>query len=203
MSDANATYSYTYDAAGEVTEETQQIAGLTPTITFNEQYTAGNRTQLAASIGGTNDFVNNYQYNSVLGQMSQETQSGVSGGDAVAEKSVTFAYDNLGEFSTITPLRGPAHRRNWSPSPRTATTILANLTSLDYAKSGGSHAASTSAGPTTRWATWQRRAERSDGTVTYGSDSTGQLTASGSQTSQSYVYDANGNRETVTTSGNR
>ena len=54
VSDANATYTYAYDAAGDVTEETQQIAGLAPTITFNEQYTAGNRTQLGRQNGRQN-----------------------------------------------------------------------------------------------------------------------------------------------------
>jgi RHS repeat-associated protein len=60
-----ATDTYTYDAAGRVTGETQQLPGLTPVITLSDQYTAGNRTQLAAAIGGTNDFVNNYQYQGI------------------------------------------------------------------------------------------------------------------------------------------
>ena len=66
---------------------TQQIAGLTPTITFAQQFDAdGDRTQLAATIGTTADFVNNYGYDD-YGQMTQVTQSGVSGGNSVAEKA--------------------------------------------------------------------------------------------------------------------
>ena len=44
--ETTATDSYTYDAAGEVLTETQQIPGLTPTVTLASQYTNGNRTQL-------------------------------------------------------------------------------------------------------------------------------------------------------------
>ena len=46
-----ATDTYTYDDAGEMTSETQQIPGLAPVATLNDQYTAGNRTQLSAVIG--------------------------------------------------------------------------------------------------------------------------------------------------------
>ena len=53
---------YSYDDAGRVTSETQQLPGLTPVVTLADQYTGGNRTQLAATIGTTNDFVDNYQY---------------------------------------------------------------------------------------------------------------------------------------------
>ena len=95
-----ATDTYTYDLAGEVTSETQEIPGLDPVVTLNAQYTGGNRTQLAAAIGETNDFVNNYQYEGIWGQMSQVTQTGNSG-NAVAAKTATFAYDRLGEFSGV------------------------------------------------------------------------------------------------------
>jgi YD repeat-containing protein len=82
---------FAYDTAGDVTSETQQIPGLTPIVTFTSQYTAGDRTQLAASIGGTADFVNNYQYS--YNEMVEVTQSG-DGGDAVANKEATFDYDS-------------------------------------------------------------------------------------------------------------
>ena len=96
-----ATDSYLYDAAGRVTSETQQIPGLDPVVTLNEQYTAGNRTQLAATIGDDDRFRQQLPVQGLLGQMSQVTQTGASGGDAVAAKTATFHYDNLGEFSTI------------------------------------------------------------------------------------------------------
>ena len=194
-----------YDAAGEETGETQQIAGLTPTITFSDQYTAGNRTQLAASIGGTNDFVNNYQYQSVLGQMSQVTQTGVTGGDAVAAKTVTFAYDRLGEFTSISRYQNPDATANLVAQAAYGYDLNGNLTSLVYSKAGSTL-------PSYSW-TYDSLGNMTSSSetlgsivdaVSYTSDSTGQLlsaTATSGPPSESYSYDSNGNRETVTTTG--
>ena len=59
-----------------------------------------NRTQLAATIGTTADFVNDYSYDAV-GQMTQITQQGQSGGNAVAQKLVDFDYNPAGQLSQI------------------------------------------------------------------------------------------------------
>ena len=58
------------------------------------------------------------------------------------------------------------------------------------------HAERLQSGPTTPWAIVATSSSTLDGTVSYTNDSTGQLTgASGGQApSESYVYDANGNR---------
>src|SRR5208282_4130138 len=48
----------------------------------------------------TNDFVDNYTYAGPAGQMSEVTQQS-NGGNAVAPKAGTFAYDYLGEFTTV------------------------------------------------------------------------------------------------------
>ena len=86
-SDPTASYAYDYNSLGEATSITQSIAGLTPSVTLTQQFdAAGDRTQLAATIGGTADFVNNYTYD-LLGEMTQVTQSGVTGGNAVAAKT--------------------------------------------------------------------------------------------------------------------
>ena len=95
----------TYDAEGRVTSESEQVPGLTPVVTLSDQYTSSNRTQLAATIGTTADFVNNYQYtfyptDNLYGQMSQVTQTS-NGGDAVDDKRVDFTYDADGQSSTI------------------------------------------------------------------------------------------------------
>ena len=73
---------------------------------MTDQYTGGNRTQLGANIGGTPDFLNNYEYtfsasDNLFGQMSQVTQSGQYGGNTVADKTVTFSYLADGQFSGI------------------------------------------------------------------------------------------------------
>jgi hypothetical protein len=99
---------YLYDAAGRVTSETQQIPipGSSPiTVTLADQYTAGNRTQLKTAIGGTYDFLNNYEYafypaNNLYGQMSQVTQTD-NGGNSVTTKSVGFSYYYDGQFNTV------------------------------------------------------------------------------------------------------
>ncbi len=191
-SDANASYAYTYDAAGEVASETQQIAGLSPTITFSEQYAAGNRTQLAASIGGTNDFVDNYQHQSVLGQMSQVTQTS-NGGTALAAKTATFQYDLQGEFTFVTRYQNADATANLVAQAAYLYDAEGDVTSLVYSQ-GSTTLASNSCtyGPL---GYTEPPTSNPAGTVSYTSDSTGQLlTATGGPTNESYSYDANGNR---------
>ncbi len=89
-----------------MTSESQEVPGLTTIVAVTDQYTAGNRTELSADIGGTPDFVNNYEYtfsasDNLYGQMSQVTQSGQYGGNTVADKTVTFSYLADGQFSGI------------------------------------------------------------------------------------------------------
>ena len=197
LASTEATNAYTYDDAGDVLTETQQIPGLTPTITLASQYTAGNRTQLAVAIGGTNDFVNNYEYNSLFGQMSQVSQTS-NGGNAVAAKTATFQYDLLGDFSNISRYQYADSTANLVAQAAYGYDNAGRLTSLVY--TDGSNATLVGYG----W-TFDLRGDISqetntlDGTVSYVSDSTGQLLSDG-QTN--YRYDANGNRETVTTGGN-
>ena len=206
-----ATDSYTYDAAGEVTTDSQAIPGLTPTVTLNSQYTNGNRTQLSAVIGtpgsGANyDFVNNYQYDGHAGQMSSVTQqsydrtlSGSDTADVVAPKSADFAYNNLGEFTTV---RRFADANTHLPGTTTDLVASAaygynangNMTSLTYTGQNSSVL------PTYAWGydSLGNMASSSEtlGTivdsVSYTNDSTGQLT--GATGEPAYTYDANGNR---------
>ena len=96
---------FAYDAEGRVTSGSEQAPALTPVVTLADEYTAGNRTLLAASYGTTADFVNDYQYafdpaNNLYGQMSQVTQK-AQGRQAVAAKRVDFTYFADGQFSTI------------------------------------------------------------------------------------------------------
>jgi len=208
---STASNAYTYDAAGRVLSETQQIPGLTPTVVLSSEYTAGNRTQLAAVLttAGTPthtnyEFVNAYQYEfdqgtNIFSRMSRVSQSGVSGTntstvtyDAVAAKSAAFEYNRAGEFTAVSRY-----------ADATAMTLVAhadyeydrqrNLTSLIYSKTG-------SALPYYSWTfdplgNMETATNNTDGTVDYTSDSTGQLlTATGGPPNESYTYDANGNR---------
>jgi RHS repeat-associated protein len=195
-----ASNTYAYDAAGRVTSDTQQIPGLTPAVVLSDTYTAGNRTQLAASIGGVNDFVNNYQYNSVLGQMSQVTQES-NGGNSVAVKTATFAYNNLGEFSTVKRYQNST-TANLVATAAYGYDSAGQLTSINYSD-GQSTPATLDNFAWTYDALGNVATSSSSldaaGAVTYSNDSTGQLTgASGGQApNESYQYDANGNRNST------
>jgi hypothetical protein len=71
-------------------------------VVFSFQYDAnGRRTQLAATVGEDDDFVTDYSYD-YLGRVTQIEQSGVQGGNAVAEKRVDFAYDAASQWDAIT-----------------------------------------------------------------------------------------------------
>ena len=100
-SDPAASYAYSYDAMGRITTITENIAGLAPTIVLSQQFDLdGNRTQFSSTIGDSADFLDSYTYNA-LNEMTQVSQSGVSGGDAVAAKLVNFSYNADGQFSSI------------------------------------------------------------------------------------------------------
>ncbi|MGI8982005.1 MAG: Calx-beta domain-containing protein, partial [Pirellulaceae bacterium] len=110
VSDPAATYTYVYDNLGRVTQQTQEIAGLTPDIILAQQFdAASNRTKLSATIGENPDFVNDYIYDN-LNRLTSVTQQSGPGGEmgmppyanAVAEKRVDFSYFADGQFNTIT-----------------------------------------------------------------------------------------------------
>ncbi len=195
-----ATDTYSYDAAGDVISETQQIPGLAPIVTLSEQYTAGNRTQLAVAIGGTNDFVNNYQYQGPAGQMSQVTQTG-NGGNVVADKTATFQYDPAGELTGVGRYQNADATANLVAQATYGYDGDGDLTSLVYA-----NGASTL--PNYAW-TYDAAGNMASASetlgnlvdsVSYANDSTGQLlsaTATGGPPSESFSYDSNGNRETA------
>jgi RHS repeat-associated protein len=189
--------SYQYDAAGEVTSESETIPGLAPVVTLSSQYTAGDRTQLAATIGTTADFVNTYQYAGPYGQMSQVTQTGATGGDAVAAKTVTFQYDNLGEYSTISRYQNADPSANLVAQSTYGYNTAGELTSLNYADANGNTLENY------QWSydalgNMVQSSNTYDGTTVYTSDSTGQLLTAANTTTpvlnENFSYDSNGNR---------
>ena len=170
-SDPTASYAYDDNSLGEAASITQSIAGLTPSVTLTQQFdAAGDRTQLAATIGGTADFVNNYSYD-LLGEMFRVTQSGVTGGNAVAQKRVDFGYSSVGQLGSATRY-----------ADLTGTELVATgsygfdefgqLTSLDYSQGSTTlvnHGWGYDAdGNVTQYV------NSIDGTADYGYDATGQ-----------------------------
>ncbi len=91
--DPAASYEYQYDALGRRTSVTHGIAGLGfPVVLASAYAAASNRTSLSATIDTTADFVNQYTYDA-LHRMTRIEQSGVTGGNAVAEKRIDLSYE--------------------------------------------------------------------------------------------------------------
>jgi beta-N-acetylglucosaminidase len=69
---------------------------------LGQQYdAAGQRTQLAATIGGTADFISDYVFDN-LGRLDTLKQHGAGGGNAVAEKYADFAFNLAGQPTSLT-----------------------------------------------------------------------------------------------------
>jgi len=107
-SDNAATYNYVYDGLGRATTITSTLAGtgIPGPVTFTQQFDlADNRTRLEVTIGGPastgQDFVNQYTYDP-LNRLTRVTQTGQTGGHAVAEKRVDLAYAADSQWATIT-----------------------------------------------------------------------------------------------------
>jgi len=116
--DDKAEYRNRYDDLGRVTAEFHNPAGLDLTVFGTHEYVAlkqdynpmGQREFLTAYLGadaeeeagesGTPDLVNAYQYDA-LELMTSVSQS-AAGGNAVAEKHVTFTYDLAGQLDSVT-----------------------------------------------------------------------------------------------------
>ena len=95
-----ADYTYDYDDTARTLTTTTEIANMSVPVVFTETFNGNNeRTQLAASIDGTNDFVNNYHYDH-LGREDQVIQEG-NGGNSVPTKRVDFGYNLDSQFDHI------------------------------------------------------------------------------------------------------
>jgi len=193
VDDAEADYSYQYDALGRVTSSSLDLAGLGQTVTLSYAYDlAGRRTELSAQIGATQDFVNTYAYNS-SGRLVRVEQSGEVGGNAVAEKRVDFAYDAQGRTTAITRYADLAGTQLVADTTFTYDSA-GRLTELMHCQDTVDLAGYTwtydSAGRITQFTSLL------DGTVDYTHDATGQLTGADYdyQDDESYTYDENGNR---------
>ena len=99
--DDYSTYAYAYDARGRVTSETVAIVG-GPVTVLEVGY--GTRDddrpeRLAATVNGKADFVTTFEYDAE-NRLVAVRQTG-QGGNAVADKYVTFAYAPNGALETI------------------------------------------------------------------------------------------------------
>ncbi len=206
VSDIYSTYAYKYDAIGRIESVDNAGTPVVPQVVLTSSYdAAGNRTGLAAKIGGVDDFKNVYKYDG-LNRLDVLTQQGQTGGNAVAAKQIDFDYDAVGRLKTVGRFNAVFDVNTSNGAAyEIATSSFAydganRLTNLAYQKGG--------ADLFTPYA-WQFDAggrisqfTSADGTATYGYDDTNQLTsetyvpASGGvvPSDQAFSYDANGNR---------
>ncbi|WP_158265153.1 RHS repeat-associated core domain-containing protein [Blastopirellula marina] len=198
-SDSAATYTFTYDNLGRNTSTEHDLAALGFDVVIDEAYDAlGRRVSLTAEIDGTDDLENTYAYD-YLNRMTQVTQAGQSGGNAVAEKRVDFTYDaeDKYQFTSITRYADLAGTETVATSTY-GYDYADQLTSITHVDGGSS----TLAGYTysydegnrlTGFTVYGYSAED----ATYSYDDTDQLTGadrSGTTSDESYTYDENGNR---------
>jgi RHS repeat-associated protein len=101
VDDESATYVFAYDDIGRVTSVGHILDSLASSVQFFQDYdVTGNRVSLAATVAGTDDFLNTYAYDA-RSRMVSITQTGQIGGNTVAAKHVTFDYNDLGQFNEI------------------------------------------------------------------------------------------------------
>ena len=205
QSDPSATINYTLDNLGRATTISNSISSLTPTVAFNQAFdTAGNRTELKATIGSTLDFKNTYQYDA-LNRLVETIQQGQSGGNAVTSKHVTQSYNALSQRT------GTSRYQSTGTSNPVASTSFSfdtanRLTNIVHAQ--GSTTLSSYAYTYDCLSRIASITSSIDGLSTYAYDISSQLTGAdhSSQTDESYDYDDNGNRDSsgyTTSSNNR
>jgi YD repeat-containing protein len=196
LQDANATLTFAYDNAGRMTTAVTSGPGTgQPTVTLVYAYDpSGNRTGLtdslasqgvtsyaydgasrvtsiAQSFGGTDGprVVFGYDYASRLTSISRQ----IGNGSTATQVNTTFVYDNANRVGTIQQSRAVWMGFGYNTTP---------LTTIVYGYDAANRV------------TTQVDAE---GTATLTYDNTNQLTAVGGSRTESYGYDANGNRNTT------
>ncbi|MEM7476403.1 MAG: hypothetical protein AAF483_15525, partial [Planctomycetota bacterium] len=194
-SDPDSSYTYTYDNLGQVlTVDNGGTAGV-PQVVLNSAYDHnGNRTGLAATIDGIDDFQNSYAYDG-LNRLTRLEQIGTLGGNAVADKRVDFSYLIDGRYDSIARYNdiagGASHEvatSNYSYD------VLGRLAELDYQQGG------TDLLTPYNWnyddLNRISQFSSADGITVYDYDLTNQVTGANHtyQTDEVYSYDKTGNR---------
>jgi RHS repeat-associated protein len=189
VSDPDSATTYAYDNLNRPTTITINYTGLSSPIVLNQSFdAAGQRTSLTTNLGLTADLANAYLFDA-LGRLTQVQQSS-NGGNAVAAKQVNFAYNADGQVT------GLSRYSDTSGSNLVASTAYgydqdSRLTSLVHTLGAPSTQLTYGLGYDAN--SQITTLTTPDGTSDLGYDNNGQLTGA-SLTSESYSYDANGNR---------
>jgi RHS repeat-associated protein len=195
VADAFSSYEYGYDALGRVlTVDNFGTSGVANVILTSAYDAANNRTSLAATIAGVDDFLSSSTYNA-LNQLTRLDQTGQSGGNSVAEKRIDFAYNAIGQFTSIARYKDTTGGSTHEIATSTYSYDLLNrLTGLVY-KEGATNLFTPYSWSFDNLSRITQQVSE-DGTSDYAYDSTSQLTTADHdyQTDETYSYDANGNR---------
>ncbi|MBL8815478.1 MAG: RHS repeat protein, partial [Planctomyces sp.] len=184
---------YTYDNLGRVLTTSNSGTSNIPTTVQTNVYDANSRrTQQTATISGTADYKNTWTFDNT-NRLTQVKQEGQSGGNTVAAKRVDFTWNNGGMFSSIKRYNDLAGTQIVANTTFTYD-LLARTTALDHKNAAGGNLANY---------TWTFDADRRitnftspDGTSAFTYDANDQVTVvdHSYQTDESYTYGANGNR---------
>jgi RHS repeat-associated protein len=191
VTDPDSTLSYGYDADGRMTSVSNLGTPGIPTVAFGYTYdVVGNLTRRSDTVDAQAAGQIDYQYDA----RNQPTRIGQTG-SGVADKRVDFRYTAAGLMNAVDRYADLAGSQLVATS--TYTFDEANrLTALAHARSTTTIAQYT-------WildaADRITRATTPDGTSNYTYDAVDELTGAdhSTQTDESYVYDANGNRDNV------
>jgi RHS repeat-associated protein len=190
--DSSSALAYTYDAYGRLTSVDNNGTPGLPDVVLNYSYdTAGREASSNATVNGVTDFTNTYQYDG-LSRQTEVAQSGTTGGNAVAEKRVDFAYNPLNQFTGVTRYRDVAGTQLVASSAYSYDS-LGRLTGLSHSQGGTPLAQYTWSYDALSRITQMTSA---DGTDTYSYDTTSELVSAThtAQPNESFSYDLNGNR---------
>lgn len=190
--DPNSTVSFARDNMGRATTVATTIATLSKNVSLNQVFdAANNRTELRATVGSTPDFKNNYTYDKIR-RLTDVVQTSQAGGNPVVSKHITQAFNAASQRTNITRYQSAG------------TTNLVARTNFSYDTVGRLSGIGHTQGATnlntysynydflSRLSSVTSTAE---GTTDFSYYDDSQLkSATGTQTSQNYSYDANGNR---------
>ena len=191
-SDDDSAFAFVYDGLGRTTEISADYVGLTPEIVMAQAFDANsNRTQLAATLGVSADFVNDFSFDN-LSRLARIEQHGATGGNSVAEKRIDLAYNSDSSFDAI------SRYADLAATELVVTTNylydgLSRLTDLEHVQGAttlASYAFTYDAG--SRITSIDSLA---DGLAAYSYDNTSQLVGAdfANQTDETHQWDENGN----------
>jgi YD repeat-containing protein len=225
-SDPSADYVFQYDELDRLLSSTIELPDIDDVVLTSQYDSRGNRTQLAAVIGTTDDFVNNYVYDA-LSRVKSITQEQQSGGNEVADKQVGLIYGDAGQLLQINRFNQLV-----TTDPESPYTELYDESLNPYGAISISNYTYDGAGRLTDLVTQYTGAPTSPieqtwdydflnrvtqytndsdsaingGVIDYDYDDLHQLTEEAGGTTENYTYDENGNRTMtgyVTAPGNR